>query len=147
MPRRRLLLCASLVVLALVLAATAALALIGAAAEVRPGPGQGVIDGRLRAHPAACRDGAPGSGDCVPDALAGLRVDVLHVDGTPAATARSDGDGRFRVALDPGVYRVVARPVDGQAHLVPTVAEVRVVEGGTATADVVYDLGPVPAGE
>jgi hypothetical protein len=47
------------------------------------------------------------------------RVEVYNEDGRLVASARSNADGSYRIALSPGRYRVTAVPTAGNPWFVP----------------------------
>src|SRR4051794_35987048 len=75
------------------------------------------------------------------DAISNAIVTVISSDRGSTRTARSDGDGIYRVLLlQPGVYTV---RIDAQGFQPRVVSDVILTVGRTVVADVQLQLGPI----
>jgi hypothetical protein len=111
-------------------------------APVSPGStaGTGIV-GRVHAGP-VCPVSQPGDPACADRPVSGAVLIVTSPAGAEVARATSAADGTFAVALPPGDYILVPRPVDGllgTAQPVPF----RVLGDGSPrpSVDVAYDTG------
>jgi hypothetical protein len=84
-----------------------ALALVLAASASGSGSG---IRGRVTSSPTCPVERIPPSPQCAPR---GFKARVRITNGSFVKRLTTGSDGRFSVALRPGRYRVVARPVSG----------------------------------
>ena len=113
----------------------AVLVLASACAEGGGASGSGVR-GTVLAGPQCPveRAGSP----CPDQPVAGALVRATQ-DGTVVATDRTDTDGRFSIALDPGTYRLTVETSVGIGP--PSPVSVDVGSGGYATATISVDTG------
>src|SRR6266540_623298 len=79
-------------------------------------------------------------GPCPDRPLADVEVQVLQ-GGDVVASVRSDGDGRFTVALDPGHYEVQAMLQEGGPGMSAKPVDVNVTSGEFADVNVPVDSG------
>jgi len=77
---------------------------------------------------------------CPDRPLADVEVQVLQ-GGDVVATVRSDGDGRFTVALDPGHYEMQAMVKEGGSGMSAKPVDVTVTSGEFADVNVPVDSG------
>jgi hypothetical protein len=68
------------------------------------------------------------------------RITVTDPAGAAVASATSDKNGHFRIALRPGVYTLFARPISG-AFPRPTSAKLTVIAGRMMTVRLTMDSG------
>jgi hypothetical protein len=66
---------------------------------------------------------------------------TVHAGEAVVATFTTDGSGLFRVALEPGAYRVTASAIEGLMGGAPAPIDVTVAPDAEAWADVAYDTG------
>ena len=80
----------------------------------------------------------PSEEDPCPD-LPYAAILVVRHDGDRVTSVQSDEDGRFRVGLAPGTYRIV--PENGDPFPVATPQDVIVAEGTYTSVTITYDTG------
>jgi Carboxypeptidase regulatory-like domain len=107
------------------------------------GPGRGGVEvrGSVTAGPTCPVVTNPPDPACAERPVPGAVLVVTTTAGEEVARATSGADGTFRLALDPGSYRLVAQPVDGLMGT-PAPLDLEVV-GGEPINDlqVSYDTG------
>ena len=98
----------------------------------------GGISGIAFAGP-TCPVERPGDPACAPRPVAGATILIRDVTGADVATIITDAAGRFRAMLPPGVYTVVAQPVEGlMGNPAPLDVE---VGGGEVAVELSYETG------
>ncbi|TAM91487.1 MAG: carboxypeptidase regulatory-like domain-containing protein [Jatrophihabitans sp.] len=109
----------------------------GQALPAAPPPHPGTIAGIVLSAPTCPveRIGSP----CPPRPVPGAQVEVFAADGGRRARASADPDGRFRVTVPAGRYRVTA--TNTGALRTSAEAQVSVASGATATVRLVVDSG------
>ena len=121
----------------------AALTLAGCARDGRRADAQsasfGKLAGRVTRGPTAPVSG-PGIKASSPAPVSAVEIRIFDSKGAMVATARTDGDGFYRLALPPGNYRV-ERGADfsGAARNLP--AKVAISPGGETRLDIWVDTG------
>jgi hypothetical protein len=80
----------------------------------------------------------PADGSC-PDLAYAAVLDLLEASGDVVGRVRSDTEGRFRVGLQPGQYRIVPRNGDPFPHASPL--DITVEPGRWLEIDIVFDTG------
>lgn len=101
------------------------IAVLGPACAAAAPSGESGIEGRVLLGP-QCPVEVEGS-PC-PDRPVAATVSVRTLEGDEVTTFRSEDDGRFRVALDPGSYVLVAEPGDVGMFAKPVEVTVRASE-------------------
>jgi hypothetical protein len=99
---------------------------------------EGGVSGRAFAGP-VCPVERPGDPACAPRPVAGAVIVVRDAAGSEVATATTDDEGRFAVALAPGRYTIEGMPVEGLMGN-PTPIDVLVGDGLSAV-ELFYDTG------
>ena len=117
------------------LIAAFAVACDGASLVLPPDAEQG-IEGRVWLGPQC--PVLPADGSC-PDAPYAAVLRIQTAGGAQVTSVRSGSDGRFRVGLQPGRYRIDPRPGDPFPHA-PAV-EVTVAADRWSAVEIVYDTG------
>jgi len=121
----------------------AALALAGCARDGRRADAQsasfGKLAGRVTRGPMAPVSG-PRIKSSPPASVSGVEIRIFNSKGAMVATARTDGDGFYRVALPPGNYRVErGAGFSGAARNLP--AKVAISPGAETRLDIWVDTG------
>ena len=121
----------------------AALSTVGCMrADGQPGgstPSYGALAGRITRGPTSPVSG-PGITEPAPPPVAGAELKIVDAEGAPIATARSDGDGLYRVSLPPGQYRVErGAGFTGATKNLPSL--VSVSPGQETRLDILVDTG------
>lgn len=99
----------------------------------------GVLVGRITRGPTSPVSG-PGIASPPSLPVAGAALGIFDSKGAVVATARSDNDGRYRLRLPPGIYRVErGAGFSGAARNLPTT--VAISPGGETQLDVWVDTG------
>jgi hypothetical protein len=98
------------------------------------------ITGHATAGPVCPVVTNPPDPSCAPRPVAGATVRVTDASGAQVATATTDDQGRYVVALPPGDYLVSADPVDGLLGT-PEAVPTTVAAGVLVTVDLGYDTG------
>jgi len=100
------------------------------------GPAQGTLQGAVLSWPCAPieRVGSP----CAGRPFADVTITFAPGPGGAAATATTDGTGRYSIRLAPGTYTV---SIPGIARLIQGSRSVVVTAGRTTEADFVFDSG------
>jgi hypothetical protein len=103
---------------------------------VLPG-GPGIV-GQALAGP-TCPVVRPGDSNCNDRPVAGATILIRNAGGTVVAQLKTDGNGRFQVALAAGPYRIEPQPVTG---LMGTASPINVTVGSALkTVNISYDTG------
>jgi hypothetical protein len=102
-------------------------------------PGGSGVEGQALSGP-SCPVQTVGDPSCDDRALAGAIVLITDVNGNEVARIATGPDGRFRVPLPSGPYRVVAQPAKGLMGT-PGPIDIVVGEGQYATVNLSYDTG------
>ena len=126
---------------ALVAAALAIVACTHADGQPNGGPSSyGTLTGRVTRGPTFPVSG-PGIHVPPPSRVAGAELKIVDSKGVVVATARTDGDGLYHVAVPPGQYRVErgAGFTTGATRNLPTL--VAVSPGQETRLDVLVDTG------
>lgn len=105
------------------------------------GAGSVEVRGQVSAGPICPVVTEPPQSGCADRPVAGAVILILASGGAEAARVTSGEDGRFRVLLVPGRYRVIPQPVEGLMGTAPE--QTLAVRTGTDTASmtVTYDTG------
>jgi hypothetical protein len=111
-----------------------------------PSPGAGGMVGRTGivvtavAGPVCPVERVPPDPACAPRPVPGAVVDIIDADGVQDRHVVLDAAGQQFVELKPGVYRVVAQPVDGFMNA-PEVQRVSIEQGRVTEVTFSFDTG------
>ncbi len=111
-----------------------------------PSPGGGGDAGRTGllvtavAGPVCPVERVPPDPACAPKPVPGALIDIIDADGVQDRQVHLDAGGQQFVELEPGVYRVVAQPVDGFMNP-PELQRVSIEDGRVTEVTFEFDTG------
>ena len=106
-----------------------------------PTPSPGILTGTVTAGPVCPVEHDPPDPSCADRPVRGAVLVVEEMSGREIARTSSGADGRFRLQLGPGTYRLVPQPVDGLLGT-PQPTQFSLRSGAPATElPVSYDTG------